>query len=248
MCDRCRLQTHFSRRQFIKQASAGILASTGTGALAKAALAADSHAAPPPKPSVAADEALGMLKVGNKRFMANAEACITDIVSRRKDVASSQAPWATILTCADSRVPPELVFGGLSLGELFVVRNAGNLVDSDVLGTLEYGAEHLGSPLIVVMGHKRCGAVGAACDVVTKHAEIEGNVGRMISPVVNIAWEEREKGEDNLVDRTVRANAKASVKRLVGESTVLAELSEKKRIRIISAYYDLDSGAVSFDL
>ena len=93
---------------------------------------------------------------------------------QRAEVADSQAPWATIVGCSDSRVPPELLFGGLGLGQLFVARNAGNMVDTATMGTIEYGAEHLGAPLVVVLGHERCGAVVAACEVVTKNAKLAG--------------------------------------------------------------------------
>ena len=99
------------------------------------------------------DAALAKLKEGNARFAQSPELCANALDKRRTDLVEGQAPWATILSCADSRVPPELVFGGLSLGELFICRNAGNIADTDVLGTIEYGAAVLGSPLVVVLGH-----------------------------------------------------------------------------------------------
>ena len=137
-----------------------------------------------PHTSLSADQALGALEDGNARFVSEPQACTVGLADARARVAKGQAPWATIVSCADSRVPPELVFGGLGLGELFVARNAGNLVDSATMGTLEYGAAVLGSPLIVVMGHSHCGAVSAACDVVTKNATFPGSIGPMIHPIV----------------------------------------------------------------
>jgi carbonic anhydrase len=102
-------------------------------------------------------------------------------------VAEAQSPWASIVRCADSRVLPELVFGGLGLGELFVARNAGNLADTATIGTIECGAAVLGSPLIVVMGHSHCGAVHAACDVVTQNATFPGSIRPMIDPIIPAA-------------------------------------------------------------
>ena len=98
-------------------------------------------------------QAIDELKQGNARFVSDPQECVMDLAKQRASVAGSQAPWAMILGCADSRVPPELVFGGRGLGELFVARNAGNLADTATIGTLEYGAAVLGSPLIVVLGH-----------------------------------------------------------------------------------------------
>src|SRR4029078_5678432 len=95
---------------------------------------------------------------GNNRFVTQPEGCELDLAGQRARVANGQAPWATILSCADSRVPPEMVFGGRGLGELFIARNAGNLADTATVGTLEYGAAVLGSALIVVLGHSSCGA------------------------------------------------------------------------------------------
>src|SRR5205823_3656241 len=133
------------------------------------------------------DEALAQLKAGNQRYINDPQVCTLELAKRRQEVAPHQAPWATIIACADSRVPPELIFGGLGLGELFVARNAGNLVDTATLGTIEYGAAVLGSPLIVVLAHTSCGAVAAACDVVTKNATYPGAIGRMIDPILPAA-------------------------------------------------------------
>jgi carbonic anhydrase len=167
MCLECRTNG-LNRRIFLKFAGAAL-------ALApRFALA--SNASSPMSP----DEALAKLQQGNEKFVADADACAAHLADRRTEVATGQAPWATILTCSDSRVTPELIFGGVTLGELFVVRNAGNVVETNGLGTIEYGAEHLHSPLIVVMGHKKCGAVAAACDTVQNGTVYDASIGRMI--------------------------------------------------------------------
>jgi carbonic anhydrase len=94
----------------------------------------------------------------NERYVSHPELCSIDLAAQRSSVAAHQVPWATVIGCADSRVPPELIFGGHGVGELFVARNAGNLVDTATLGRVEYGSAVLGSPLIVVLGHTNCGA------------------------------------------------------------------------------------------
>jgi carbonic anhydrase len=124
------------------------------------------------------DEALAALKSGNERYVSHPELCSSDLAQQRSTVAGHQAPWATNIACADSRVPPELIFGGHGVGEIFVARNAGNLVDTATLGTVEYSAAVLGSPLVVVLAHTSCGAVKAACDIVTKNATYPGAIAR----------------------------------------------------------------------
>ncbi|MEJ1158027.1 carbonic anhydrase [Prosthecomicrobium sp. N25] len=195
--------------------------------------------------SLTPDQALTRLQDGNARFVANAQLCAADLNAQRGAVAKGQAPWATIVSCADSRVPPELVFGGLGLGELFITRNAGNLVDTAVLGTIEYGAAVLGSPLIVVLGHSKCGAVAAACDVVVKNATFPGSIGPMIEPIVPAALAVRDKGGD-FVDAAVRESAIRTAARLPARSSVVADLVAKGKVKIVSARYDLDSGKVEF--
>ncbi len=157
--------------------------------------------------SLSPQEALAELKAGNERFVSHPELCTVDLAQSRSDVAGHQAPWATIVACADSRVPPELIFGGHGVGELFVARDAGNLIDVGTLGTIEYGAAVLGSPLIVILAHTACGAVKAACDVVTKNATYPGVIGRMIQPIVPAALKVRNDPGD-FVDNTAKESAK----------------------------------------
>ena len=125
-----------------------------------------------------------------------------------------------MISCADSRVPPELIFGGHGVGELFVARNAGNLVDTATLGTVEYGAAVLGSPLIVVLAHSSCGAVKAACDVVTKNATYPGAIGPMIEPIVPAALAVKDQPGD-FTDNAAKESARRTVARLPAASTIL---------------------------
>lgn len=209
------------------------------------ALSAPAEAAAGHKTELTADQALEKLKQGNARFVANAEVCAADLGGQRAHVAGDQAPWATIVSCADSRLPPELLFGGLGLGELFVARNAGNLVDTAVLGTVEYGAAMLGAPLLVIMGHQRCGAVSAACEVVTRNLSLPGAIGTMIEPILPAALAVKDAPGD-FVTNTVRESARRTAAHLTERSAILAGLAKEGRLKIISAYYDLDSGKVDF--
>ena len=151
------------------------------------------------------------------------EVCSLDLAGQRASVAGHQAPWATVIGCADSRTPPELIFGGHGVGELFVARNAGNLVDTATLGTVEYGAAVLGSPLIVVLAHTACGAVKAACDVVTKNATYPGAIGPMIEPIVPAALAARSE-EGDYVTNTAKKSAARTAGRLTTASTLISGL------------------------
>ena len=176
--------------------------------------------------ALSADEALAALKSGNERFVNHPHLCSVDLVEQRSAVAGHQAPWATIISCADSRVPPELIFGGHSLGELFVARNAGNLVDTATLGTVEYGAAVLGSPLVVLLAHTGCGAVKAACDVVTRNATYPGAIGAMIEPILPAALAV-QKNPGDFVNNAAKESAKRTAGKLTAASTLIAGLVER---------------------
>jgi carbonic anhydrase len=191
------------------------------------------------------EEALTKLQAGNKRYVSHPELCSIDLAAQRSAVAGHQAPWATIISCADSRVPPELIFGGHGVGELFVARNAGNLVDTATLGTVEYGAAVLGSPLIVVLAHSGCGAVKAACDVVTKNATYPGAIGPMIEPIVPAALAVKSDSGD-FVNNAAKASAKRTAARLTAASTLIAGLAGAGKLKIIAGIYDLKTGVVTY--
>ena len=142
-------------------------------------------------------------------------------------------------------MPPELIFGGHGLGELFVARNAGNLVDTATLGTVEYGAAVLGSPLIVVLAHTSCGAVKAACDIVTKNATYPGAIGPMIEPILPAALAVQNNPGD-FVDNAAKENAKRTAARLTATSTLIAGLVGTGKVKIAAAIYDLKTGVVTY--
>ena len=236
MCERC---TGMGRRAFLGLAGAAVAGLAGGFA------ARPAHAAGGPKTELTADQALEKLKAGNARYVTDAQVCAADLSGQRHHVTAGQAPWATVISCADSRVPPELLFGGLGLGEIFVIRNAGNLIDLDVVGTVEYGAAVLGSPLVVVMGHQRCGAVAAACDMAIKNVAFPGSIGQMVEPIVPSALAVKDVPGD-LVTNAVKENAKRQAARLLDRSTIVSGLVQSSKVKVISAFYDLDSGKVEF--
>src|SRR5471030_322973 len=238
MCINCENEG-VGRRDLLKFGAAGIVA-LGLGGVSWSARAAEG--APT---TLSPDEALAALKSGNERFVGHPELCSIDLASQRTTVAAHQAPWATVISCADSRVPPELIFGGHGVGELFVARNAGNLVDTATLGTVEYGAAVLGSPLIVVLAHTSCGAVKAACDVVTKNATYPGAIGPMIDPILPAAIAVRSEAGD-FVNNTAKESARRTAKRLTAGSTLLAGLAGAGKLKIVAAIYDLETGVVTY--
>jgi carbonic anhydrase len=235
MCIHCR-QPAPNRRRFLSLAAAGTAASMFLGA--GRAFAAEEGA------GVSANDALGKLKAGNAEYVKAPDACainLAKLAEQRKQVAPKQKPWATILTCADSRVPPELLFGGLGLGELFVARNAGNMADTATMGSIEYGSEHLGVRLVVVLGHERCGAVEAACDVVTKHATYPGSIGPMVAAIVPTARAVYRTRPVDFVEETVRVSAKRTAAK-IGKSKIISHFN----VTVVAARYDLDNGEVEF--
>ncbi|MBI5593138.1 MAG: carbonic anhydrase [Deltaproteobacteria bacterium] len=203
------------------------------------------------------DDALQKLMDGNKNYVENklTNAAMSDAATRAS-LSKSQKPYAIILACSDSRVPPEIIFDK-GLGEIFVVRVAGNVPDPVVLGSIEYAAEHLGTPLIVVLGHERCGAVTATVDSKGKStgsANIDAIV-KAIKPNVKSAAKDCDacKGEkkcaetkkSEFVECVIDANAKTVAADLTKKSMILKHLSEEKKIKIVAAKYDLDDGMVT---
>lgn len=238
---KCCSKPEIDRRGLLAFAAVGVPAALAGMSLATPASAETAQSKPPQTP----DEALEALKKGNAHYVSQPELCVLKTNKQRANVATGQSPWATIVSCADSRVPPELIFGGLGLGELFVARNAGNLVDTNAIGTVEFGSAVLGSPLIVVLGHSRCGAVQAACDIVTDNATFPGSIGPMIDPIVPAALAVRNAPGDFLAN-TIRESALRTAGRLTSASTILSDLVKGGKLKIVAAEYDLETGKVAF--
>jgi carbonic anhydrase len=195
--------------------------------------------------NVRAREALERLEVGNKRFVSDNPIRPNINAARRRELVAGQHPFATIISCADSRVPAEFVFDQ-GLGDLFVVRGAGNISDDAVLGSVEYASLHLGVNLIVVMGHRTCGAVSAAVDNVdvdgpATDSHIDALIGA-IRPAVRAA---RNQGNDDLLDRSIRENATIVAEQIRSSEPIIAGL-ERQGVEVHSAYYDLKTGKVDW--
>lgn len=236
----CGICNQMGRRRLLTAAASGLaaLGMIGLGASGSA------HAKVAPT-KLTPGEALQKLKDGNARYIAEPQLCEADLGKRREEVAGGQAPWATILTCADSRVPPELLFGGLNLGELFVCRNAGNMADTATMGTIEYGAEHLGSPLVLVLGHERCGAVAAACEVAEKGTKLPGSIGPMVDAILPAARAMMGK-EGDFVANVVRESARLTAEKISSQSEIVSHLRHEGKVKVVYATYDLDTGVVDF--
>jgi len=194
-------------------------------------------AADHPAASVSADNALAKLKEGNLRFATTEVSQSKPTAARRAETAQAQHPFAIIVACADSRTGPELVFDQ-NLGDLFVIRTAGNLVDDHALGTIEYGVAHLGARLIVVLGHTRCGAVTAALESDHAPGHIQSLV-RDIQPAVKAV---KGKPGDALA-AAITENAR-QVAAQIKAKAALDDLA--KEVRIVFAIYDLDTGKIEW--
>src|SRR5438067_7947950 len=194
-------------------------------------------AAEPTTPSVTPDDALSRLKAGNERFANSKESASKPVAARRAETAQAQHPFAIVVGCADSRTAPEIVFDQ-NIGDLFVIRTAGNLVDDYALGSIEYAVDHLGARLIVVLGHTRCGAVTAALASDTAPGHVQSLV-RDIQPAVKAA----KVKDGNVTDLTAAENARLMAAKIRNEAS-LGEFA--KEVRIISGVYDLDTGKVEW--
>ncbi len=191
-----------------------------------------------PTAARSADDALRALLDGNKQFVAGGASCARQTAARRSEVATSQHPIAVVVGCADSRVPPEAVFGQ-GIGDLFVIRVAGNVIDDEILASIEYAVEHLGVPLVVVLGHERCGAVQAAMSAEPPRGHLDALVRRIRGAVADA-----RKQPGDALDNAVRANVAASVHAVAASTPLLAPLVQKGKVKVVGARYDLDTGAV----
>ncbi|HSG59670.1 MAG TPA: carbonic anhydrase [Woeseiaceae bacterium] len=199
---------------------------------------------------ISAQQALARLKEGNRRFAAGLLRDRSGLAERREQLRGQQAPSAIILGCSDSRVPAELIFDQ-GLGELFVIRVAGNITGPSQIGSIEFAVTTFGTRLVVVLGHSRCGAIEEALKQAVEtrgagSASLESIIG-LIRPVVQPLLDEGP-GEDSdaLTQRAVRANVRASVERMRHESDILAALERDDGLLIVGAEYSLDTGLVAF--
>jgi carbonic anhydrase len=203
------------------------------------ALAADpGH---PEQPTVAPAEAISKLKEGNGRYAGGNLQHPGQTTERRAELAKTQHPFATVVSCSDSRVPPEIVFDQ-GLGDLFVVRVAGNVIDDHGLGSIEYSVDHLGVRLIVVLGHQTCGAVQAARETIAAKSKAPGHIQSLVT-AIRPAVEATAKDD---LEATIKANVNDVVRALRSSTPILKAKVDSGDVRVIGGYYSLDTGAVSF--
>jgi carbonic anhydrase len=215
---------------------AGAVALITTGSPARAA-----DSPHPEGPTVAPAEAISKLKEGNGRYAGGNLQHPGQTAERRVELAKSQHPFAIIVSCSDSRVPPEIVFDQ-GLGDLFVVRVAGNVIDDHALGSIEYAVDHLGVRLIVVLGHQSCGAVQAAKETIAAKGKAPAHIQSLVT-AIRPAVEATVSGD---LEATVKANVKDVVRALRSSTPILKAKVDSGDVRVIGGYYSLDTGAASF--
>ena len=189
---------------------------------------------------------LASFKEGNERYVNNNHTP-KDFKAQIAATVKGQYPEAVVLSCIDSRVPVEHVFDK-GVGDIFVARGAGNTVNPDILGSIEYGAAVAGSKLIVVMGHEACGAVKAAIDKADLSDNADVLLGR-VQPAIDAVKGydgKRTSGNTGFVDDVVKTNVSSTIEEMLLESPVLKSMKEEGKIKIVGAYYDLDTGKVTF--
>ncbi len=189
--------------------------------------------------------ALEILKEGNERFVNNIKAH-RNLLEQVNETSSGQFPFASILSCIDSRISAELIFDQ-GLGDIFSIRIAGNILNEDILGSMELGCKISGSKLIVVLGHTKCGAIESACNNISM-----GHITRLLSKIKPAIDQETETTSDrhgkneNFVKRVAINNVLLTANKIREQSSLLAEMEKQKQIKIVSGIYDIDNGKVTF--
>lgn len=199
---------------------------------------------------ISAREALQRLREGNLRFVSGQSSDIPTSPSRRRELAAGQEPFAIILGCSDSRVPAEIVFDQ-GLGDLFVIRVAGNIVAPSQIGSVEFAAERFGTRLVVVLGHSRCGAIEATLEELQRTTESQSRnlysiVDRVRPSVEGLLATELRHDREALVRHAVRANVRSSVNHLRHGSEIVEQLVRSDGLLVVGAEYSLESGVVDF--
>lgn len=233
-------QSSVSRRNFFRLS--GLVAVGASLAACQAPMPNFLNSSPTPMPPVTnAEEALQRLVAGNQRYAANKSIDLDESESRRAELTTGQHPYAMIFSCVDSRVPPELIFDE-GLGDLFVIRTAGQVIDSAVLGSLEFGVDELSIPLLMVLGHEGCGAVKATLEAVEANATAPGEINFLVE-AIRPAIEASEEHEGDHLTNAVHTNVKLVVEELK-QSDILSEAIAAGTLQIVGGIYSLSSGLV----
>ncbi len=197
--------------------------------------------------NITPDEAFNLLKEGNERFASNSTVN-RNLLDQAKETSGGQHPFAVILSCIDSRTSSEHIFD-LGFGDAFNVRIAGNILNEDILGSMEFGCKAAGSKVIVVLGHSGCGAVKGACD----HVELGNLTGLLtkINPAVDdekTVEQDRSSANPEFVEKVTILNVKKVIEDIQARSSIIKEMIDNKEVKIVGGYHDLSTGKVNFDI
>jgi carbonic anhydrase len=228
------------RARFLKTAGGAALGLS----LARAGVAAGATEQTRPKTP---GQALKRLQAGNRRYVKGKHELIDTLAARRRDAVGGQKPYAIILTCADSRVPPELIFDE-NIGQLFVCRVAGNIIDPHTIGSIEYSVANFGSLLIVVMGHQSCGAVKDSITLYEAGKKAPGDIQSIVDAIIPVIKANPRNGLDDkaYLEKVIKANARVVAKSLHQRSTIIRNAVDTNKLKIVSAEYSLASGKVDY--
>lgn len=245
MCNMCIANNALAKAAINPSRRAALGAMGAFSLLGISAISGMSHAKTPPKPDnvLSPDQAINRLMEGNKRY-ASGKTQSRKFSATRAALVGGQNPYASILSCADSRVSPELCFDE-ERGDLFVTRVAGNYVTPDILASLEYGVAVLNAPLIMVLGHTSCGAVSATVSALEKKAEFPGHIQEIVTalmPAVRAAAAEPHEG--TLVQAATIQNIKQNVQRLQEATPILSKAVQAEKVKVIGGLYHLETGRV----
>jgi len=195
--------------------------------------------------ALTADEAVKKLKDGNKRYVTGKTTHPNQTQARRKETASGQHPFASVLACSDSREPVEIIFDQ-GIGDIFVIRVAGNVVDTVEIGSIEYGVAHLDTPVVLVLGHTHCGAVAAA----VKDAPVQGSIVPLVENIIPAVYSAREKNPklsgDKLMARVTEENVRLSIENLISRSSIIRDKINEGKLQILGAIYNIESGEIDW--
>jgi carbonic anhydrase len=228
----------YSRRNFLKFSGVAAL-----GVAVSRQLFAASDVKPKPQNVLTPDEALHRLKQGNQRYIQGVMKR-HDFAAERAALAGGQNPYAGILSCADSRIAPEYAFD-TGRGDLFVVRVAGNFTNEDVIASFEYAVQFLGTPLLVVLGHEKCGAVDAAIKTVKDGAKLPGHLPAMMKKIAPAVQDVMGQPGD-LLANAIRKNVMLNVEHLKKATPVISKFVEEGKVRVVGGIYRLEDGSVEW--
>jgi carbonic anhydrase len=241
MCEKCRLESRANRTQPSRRGLLRFFGAAAGLALAGAASAKEIKKPPKPQNVVSPDAALKLLTEGNKRYV-EGDSRRHDFKREREALVGGQNPYAGILSCADSRIAPEYAFDS-GRGDLFVCRVAGNFVNSDTIASLEYAVAMLGTPLIVVLGHDSCGAVGATIKSLKDNSTLPGHLPSLVTSLTPAVKAVSGKSGD-LLDNATRQNVIDNVATLKSATPILSSAVEQRKLRIVGGIYRLRDGRV----